>query len=189
MQKQAQKVFPNSGQVLAANYLATDVASRKKRRLFSALEQSMQRFMEDIDMQPAKKIACTNEARFIITTIFDILAVCQKDSAFEKSLDKLEHQVTKLHDSDGLRNILDYWFRQVIRCICIDSADLTKMSPQLKIWINHIVTAMIEAYPDLQYRLVATASMKEYRHNCDAIAEYFHERPHAEPVMCSEMER
>lgn len=183
------KVFSNSGEALAANYFATSTTSRKKRRVLSAFEQNMQRFMDEIEMAPAKRIACTNEARFIIMTILDILAVCQSPATFQKSLETLENQIPKLRDVEGLRKILDYWFRATLECICTKNANINKMKHHTKTLINHIVAAMMEAYPDLRHRLVGTENMEEYRHNCDVIAEYFHERPHAEPVMCSEMER
>lgn len=182
------RVFSNSGEALAANYFATSTTSRKRKRVLSAFEQNMQRVVDGTEMAPAKRIACTNEALFLMRTILDIQAVCQP-TTFQKTLETLENQIPKLRDVDGLREILDYWFRSVIQCICVKNANINKMNHHTKTLINHIIAAMTEAYPDLLHRLVASNNMDEYRHNCDAIAEYFHERPHAEPVMCSEMER
>jgi hypothetical protein len=186
--KKDDRVFSSSGEALAANYFASSTTSRKKKRVLSAFEQNMQRMVDEIEMSPAKRIACTNEALFIIRTILEIQAVCQP-TTFQKTLETLENQIPKLRDVDGLRGILDYWFRSVTQCICIKNANMDKMKHHTKTLINHIVMAMIEAYPDLIHRLIASSNMEEYRHNCDAIAEYFHERPHVEPVMCSEMER
>lgn len=142
-----------------------------------------------------KKKDCTQETLFLYDKIKTVLVkLSRTDDEAGKILERLEKKVLRLNKNvDGLKKFLDEMFREFAETLCkrhvveaMGSLDHTLLTS-----INHIMTALIEAYPAIADAMQRSRpkNIDVVSTNCSIMNHYLETHPNVMPTMCQEMKR